>query len=279
MPQFEVDTSAAYPSFDQRHRLSNIKKNREAGKQDLLKMTEFLGENKDGKSTSSGGGGGGGGGFGMSAPTNQGGFGQCATYAFSRAIAESLRSKYAVSICENDIRAKIEYALGLWNGATLKEIVDGWEKTTNDKATNDKFSFADQQRSGKRYSISLDNNTIIKDINQAYTIAQSLESELMMVAFVYWPTKENSTGLHAIVIDKAYQTQNTMRGLNSHGINNMIVDVDDANFHSAFLVNPEIKWVKNKKNEVIESEPETLGYKEYLIKKMEKKLKSLRKLS
>ena len=56
-----------------------------------------------------------------------------------------------------------------------------------------------------------------------------------------------------------------MRGLNSHGINNMIVDVDDANFHSAFLVNPEIKWVKNKKNEVIESEPETLGYKEYLV--------------
>ena len=79
-----------------------------------------------------------------------------------------------------------------------------------------------------------------------------------------WP-KKNPTGLHAIVIDKAYRKQNTMRGLNSHGINNMIVDVDDANFHSAFLVNPEIKWVKNKKNEVIESEPETLGYKEYLV--------------
>ena len=235
-------------------------------------MSEFT-ETKaasDGGGSSGGGGGGGGGGaggFGMSAPVSQGKFGQCATYAFSRAVAEGLRSKYAISILTAELRAKMEYACpDFWNGVkSLNDVIDGWN--TAAKAKDDKFCFADQERE-RRYSIKVEGSSkdVIHDVSEAYERAKGLLSELLMVVVVEWPTEKKPNGLHAIVVDKAYEEENTMRGLNSHGQTKMIKVVNEKNFKYAFVVDPVIQWVKdgNGKKEVVPRKRE--GYVEYFTK-------------
>ena len=201
--------------------------------------------------------GGGGGGMSMSAPQNQGQFGQCASYAFTKALVETLRSKYEVSLKFEDVLSKLEYVIDGWNGFYSSEIIPKFNLASE---ANGKFCFRDQENN-LRYYITIKETTRIDSVAEAYAKAQKLDSEMMMVVVI----RTSACSTHAIVVDKAYTESNHMRGLNSWGIRNMIMDVHRGNFVYAVVIDPNVLRVKNWRDEIVATPPETKGYCDWRI--------------
>merc|ERR1711939_562941 len=68
---------------------------------------------------------------GMSAPMNQGNFGTCCAYAFTKCVVEAVGSKYHVHFGLGDFLAVVKIVCPCWNGAHPRQMVKQFNAATH----------------------------------------------------------------------------------------------------------------------------------------------------
>jgi hypothetical protein len=163
---------------------------------------------------------------------NQGGFGTCVGYAFSRFIVDSVLGKYAVPLEVNDVLSVVQAVCPCWEGSQVDRMCDEWTAKVSPTMF---FTDTDKKR---RYRVGVTYRRI-STVEEAYTEAQRLGGVLILPAVI---RTNNASGhsRHAVAIDQAYVAPREMRALNSWGATQCFMDVTPANFEYAVAAEPTI---------------------------------------
>lgn len=173
---------------------------------------------------------------GMSMPLNQGNFGTCVAFAFTKVLTDSILHKYGVALDYHAIIAAIKFSNpDIFEGGYIVEMCKAWNKKYSDKW----FEDIDKQ---KRYQIKIKHSDKKNDINEVYDHVRKYDQVLLTAVCI--STSKNAHNRHAIAVDHAYDERPILRGCNSWGAERTTIDIDDKNFHYAFFVDPEITGCK-----------------------------------
>ena len=163
----------------------------------------------------------------MAAILNQGQFGTCVAHAFAKAFTDGVLGKYRVQLKILEICALAKSKVDMWEGSRLVDMCDAW----NDNFVDTWLQVTDNTCC--RIKVEFQK---LDTIGEAYAYMQKVEGALLIMV---------STGGHALAVNKPYKKVNEMRGVNSWGAEDVVIEVTAENFSYAVTVDPVILEVKD----------------------------------
>ncbi len=131
-----------------------------------------------------------------------------------------------------------------WDGNQLVNVCELWDREMVSKP--ECYDFENTNRT-HRYKVRV-THWCLRDIKAAHGEAQRVRGVLLLKASITTP--ETGHAKHAVAVDEPCHNQLLLRGLNSWGSQNYIVDVTQENFNDAVTVEPEIFAAKGPKGDV-----------------------------
>jgi len=177
---------------------------------------------------------------------NQGKFGSCCGYAFTRCMVEGIANKYHVHINWDGFLNVLTALCPCWEGQFPERMANEF----NAKIGGNTDIFFQDTDSTKRYRLRVGSMRTITSAHECYDVVTQYRQVLPLLGAI--KTGDCRHANHAVMLDSPYDSKPQMRGINSWGTNNSVIRVTttpgNGEFMYALFIDPEIIEVKGPKN-------------------------------
>ena len=153
-------------------------------------------------------------------------------YAFAAAVSHNLLAKYGVPVEPEKLADKVKTLCPCWNGHWPDKMCAEWNAKHKEQG-----AYLEDIDKSAQYSIKVDCKKLA-DIEKTYEKMKRVEGTMTLVCVIKTDTAGHK--LHAVALTGAYRGKPNMKAINSWGAKKALMDVTRENFHSAFLVVPDI---------------------------------------